>query len=381
MQEKHTNILDKIQTKRCIPKGGHKKQIHFCSKEYSDSYTEIRADNRNVSDYRLERRKTMRANRELFHYFAPGIRKALEQTPMDFEKLQEIRLRTGSPLFVWYDGNESAVGVCGGLTKDLQSAYSIAEQDLRETLQLFSSYSLYAYEDEVRHGFLTVAGGHRAGICGRAVTDNGAVRSFQYVSAMNIRLAHQIKGSADPVMRYVRQGKEPLSTLIISPPRCGKTTLLRDLIRQFSNGTANIPGKNVGVVDERSEIGGCYMGIPQNDIGIRTDILDCCPKVQGIMMLIRSMAPDIIAVDEIGDMKDADAVRAAFYCGCRLLATVHGSSMEDIRQKPLFRQLMGEGMFERYLLLDHDRIGTLQAVYDRDGKTLFDSVKGSEREC
>lgn len=134
-------------------------------------------------------------------------------------------------------------------------------------------------------------------------------------------------------------------TLIISPPMCGKTTLLRDLIRQVSDGNTYLPGMSVGVVDERSEIAGSYQGIPQNDLGIRTDILDCCPKAEGMMMLIRSMSPEVVAVDELGDYEDIHAIESVIHCGCKLFATVHGSSIEDIKRKPLMQRLVQE----RYL--------------------------------
>ena len=136
---------------------------------------------------------------------------------------------------------------------------------------------------------------------------------------------------------YIRKEKWTAHTLIISPPRCGKTTLLRDVIRQLSNGFGKIPGVTVGVVDERSELAGCYQGIPQNDLGMRTDVLDCCPKAQGMQMLIRAMSPAVVAVDELGKEEDFRAVEAVIHSGCRLIATAHGENVEAVLATPFLQ--------------------------------------------
>ena len=199
---------------------------------------------------------------------------------------------------------------------------------------------------------------------------------MKYISFINIRLSHQIKGCADPVMPYIRQGSEIYHTLIISPPRRGKTTLLRDVIRQLSDGDRVYRGMTVGVVDERSEIGACYMGIPQNELGIRTDILDCCPKVQGMLMLIRTMSPQVIAVDEIGSREDMEAMIHVMNCGCKLIATVHGSSIEDIRSKPILRKLLQERIFERYIVMNsQEQIGKIAEIFDCQGNPLYNRME------
>ena len=211
------------------------------------------------------------------------------------------------------------------------------------------------------------------GIAGKTILEGNKIKSVKYISYINLRLSHQIKGCAAPILPYVIKNKRICHTLIISPPRCGKTTLLRDLIRQVSNGSSYLDGVCVGVVDERSEIGGSYQGIPQNDLGIRTDILDCCPKAEGMMMLIRSMSPEVVAVDELGDYEDIHAIESVIHCGCRLFATVHGSSIEDIKRKPLLQRLMQEKIFERYIILHYEkRAGEVKAIFDERGTSLYD---------
>ena len=176
---------------------------------------------------------------------------------------------------------------------------------------------------------------------------------------------------ADPVLPWLYGEDGIFHTLIISPPRCGKTTLLRDLVRQISNGNREHRGCTVGVVDERSEICGCFMGIPGNDVGIRTDVMDACPKAEGMMMLIRSMAPEVIAVDEIGRYEDIPAIETVLCSGCRLIATVHGSGLADLKSRPLFQRLLAEQVFERYVILGQDfQKGRVRGILDGRGKRL-----------
>ena len=145
-----------------------------------------------------------------------------------------------------------------------------------------------------------------------------------------------------------------------------------DIIRQLSNGWANTPGLTVGVVDERSELAGCYQGIPQNDLGMRTDVLDCCPKSEGMQMLVRSMSPDVVAVDELGCEEDFKAVESVIHCGCKLIATAHGNCLEDVLEQPFFYKLMSEKVFERYIILDkNDQAGCLEAVLDENGRVCL----------
>lgn len=297
--------------------------------------------------------------------FAGNIRRLLSEADLDYEKLYEIRLRAGRPLFLIYDDGECF------LRRKNETPYVVSREDLKETLQYVSGYSLYAYEEELRQGFLSVQGGHRVGVTGKVILDGDRVRGMKYISCINVRLAHQIKGCAQPVLPFIRQGNKICHTLIISPPRCGKTTLLRDMIRLVSNGYEDLPGQTVGVVDERSELAGCWQGIPQNDLGMRTDILDGCPKAEGMQMLLRSMSPAVVAVDELGREEDYRAVESVVHCGCKLLATAHGSSVSDILEQPFFKRLAKERIFERYVLLGKNGVGAVEGILDGDGRQCF----------
>lgn len=295
-----------------------------------------------------------------------SIRVLIGKEHLQYEYLQEIKLRVEKPLLLVYRGEEIIPGNQRG------KPYIVTREDIREMLEYISNYSLYAYEQEMKQGYITIEGGHRVGMTGQAIIENGKVKNLRYISSINLRMSHEILGCADPIFPFITYNKKLYHTLIVSPPRCGKTTLLRDMIRQISNGNGWINGMSVGVVDERSELGGCYMGVAQNQLGIRTDVLDCCPKAEGMIMLIRSMGPEVIAVDEIGTAEDAHAIEYAMHCGCKMLATVHADSMEELRKKPLFDQMVAEKRFERYVLLENrEHVGQVEGIYDSRGTLLY----------
>ncbi len=305
----------------------------------------------------------------LLRLFPKEKRSFWEVVAKDEAFLQEIRLRVGQPILVYGEKGEQMIDRQGNYTGSISCACLAEEEEIMQLLRHICHDSLYAYEDELRQGYITVSGGHRIGIAGQVVLDGERVRTVKHISGLNIRIAHQIRGAADPVIgRLYREGCL-LNTLIISPPGCGKTTLLRDLIRQVSDGNRWGSGCSVGVVDERSEIAGCFQGIPQNDVGMRTDVMDGCPKALGMMMLLRSMAPQVIAVDEIGGQMDAQALHIASRCGCRILATVHGEGIEDVFLKEGMKQLMGERLFERIVILQ--RVQGRFTVKVMDGGAIY----------
>ena len=292
---------------------------------------------------------TANRKQQVLQVLAKPVRSAVEAEGLDFEKVQEIRMRIGKPLILVYDNEERL------LPSGEPAGYLITKEEIRETLEYISHYSLYAYEHEMRQGFITIEGGHRVGVMGKAILEGNKVKNLQYISSVNIRMSHEILGCADKVLPYITKNRQVCHTLVISPPCCGKTTLIRDLIRQISDGNRYVKGCTVGVVDERSEIGGCYLGVAQNQLGMRTDVLDCCPKAEGMIMLIRSMAPQVIAVDEIGSPEDVHAIEYAMQCGCKMIASVHGLSMAEAADKPVLGRMIRERRFERYIILGNEK--------------------------
>lgn len=307
---------------------------------------------------------------EIYRILPTRLRRMFQELAIQFEGLQEIRLRVGAPVLFRYRGQEYFLGTMGGMSRDNRSAYCITREELEEVVEYISNYSLYAYEEELRQGYLTIRGGHRIGIAGKIILENRQVKCIGNITCLNIRLAHEVLGCGEGVLPGLLQNGELCHTLIVSPPRQGKTTLLRDLIRLLSYGSQEIYGRTVGVVDERSEIGACYRGEPQNDLGYRTDILDGCPKVEGMMLLVRSMAPEVIAVDEIGSREDVEALEYVISSGVKLLATVHGNGMDDIKAKPVLGRLVQEKVFQRYIVLGGRKVGQIREVFDERGSLL-----------
>lgn len=290
----------------------------------------------------------------------------------EYKLIYEIRIRINRPIIVVKQDTELFLSSKGTYTQDQTQAIVATADDIQNTLEMMSRYSMYAFEEEMRQGYITLEGGHRVGIVGKSVIENKSVKSMRYIGAMNIRIAHEIVGAADKILPYIYNGEGRIyHTLLVSPPRCGKTTILRDLIRQISNGCYGYPGMSVGVVDERSEIGGCYKGVPQNDVGIRTDILDGCPKVDGMLMLLRSMSPAVIAIDEIGKKDDLFAIEEVLNAGVKIICTVHGSSLNDLMNKPILKEMIEKNFFERIICISSRKgPGTIETILD--GITLND---------
>ncbi len=309
-----------------------------------------------------------RVKDDLLRLFPSDRRQFWSRTADRQQEIQEIRLRVGRPAVILWNGRERYLSSEGELADKPEDAYVVSEQEITELLNHICHYSPYAFEDEIRQGFITVEGGHRVGVAGQVVMDGvGRVRTVKHISYMNIRVAHEVKGVADKILPLVYENGRLKNTMIISPPGCGKTTLLRDLVRQISDGNAYGKGMNVGLVDERSEIAGSYLGCPQNDVGMRTDVLDACPKALGMMLLLRSMSPKVIAIDEVGGLEDMEALRQAVYGGCSILATIHGEGLEDYAGKLKSSDMQGEVLFETFLVMGREQGGpVLRNVYGKE---------------
>lgn len=315
--------------------------------------------------------------KNVLNYLSLDLRKVLERLRPEIQnKVEEIRLRTNIPLILRLKGKNYFLKEDGSLSNSSKEGFIVNRNNLENTFNLICNYSPYAFEEEMRNGFITIRGGNRVGIGGKLLYNSYGIEKIKYISSLNIRIAKQIFGVSNKIFPYIFDPEnEVYNILIISPPNCGKTTLLRDLIRQISKGISGFmeEGMTVGVIDERSELAAMYNGVPQYDLGPRTDVLDGSNKVDGTTMLIRAMSPDVIAMDEIGSFKDVDAIHEAMKSGVKIIATVHGSSIEDINSKESLQVLISDKTFDIYIILDNSKgIGTIKDIISvKSGTSIY----------
>lgn len=290
---------------------------------------------------------------EIYKILPEAIGNSIKQFLME-DKIQEIRIKVGKPIILNLTFEEKVLD------------YTPTKEDLRYLITKISNYSLYAFEEEIKQGYITLKGGHRVGLAGECVMAKGEVRTIKNISSLNIRICKEVIGASNKVMRLIAENDRVYNTLIVSPPKCGKTTILRDIAKNLSNGMyqINLKGKKVTIVDERSEIAACYNGIPQMNVGIRTDILDNCLKKSGMIMAIRSLSPEVLICDEIGTEGDLEALNMAFNSGVNIIVTVHGYDINDIYNRKVFKELIDSCVLERIILLSNRRgAGTIEKVY------------------
>ena len=293
---------------------------------------------------------------DILRYFPDNIRVVLENEINNNLVIEEIRIRNSKPIILKLNNSEKIIN------------YIVQTEDILKILQSICENSIYSYQNQICEGFITIKGGHRIGITGSAVIENNKVKNINYISNLNFRIARQIIGCSNNIIKEIINQEENTiyNTLIVSPPGAGKTTLLRDIIRNLSNGTEEITGKNIGVVDERGEIAAMYKGIPQNDLGIRTDIIENIKKSVGMKMLIRSMAPEIIVADEIGSKEDVQEINYAVCSGIKGIFTAHGNLLEDLKLNPAIAELIEKYIFERLIFLDKNNKGKVNKIYKLD---------------
>lgn len=257
--------------------------------------------------------------------------------------VEEIRLRIGQPITITLPEGEAF----------LPSGPTVTTDDLSLTLENATQSSIHTVLDKMKRGFLTLQGGHRMGLCGTIAMDGGTIHNLCNISSVNIRIARQIQGVGDEIVYRLRKNGDMPSALILAPPGMGKTTLLRDIIRGLSDGVGG-PALRVGVVDERGELAAVHNGTMQMNLGAHTDVMDGCSKADGMLMLLRGMSPQVLAVDEVTDPVDVDAMETAVGCGTIILATAHGKGLEDVERRPLYARLRERKVFSKVILIDRE---------------------------
>lgn len=289
-----------------------------------------------------------------------GLEIVLEYLPITIKKeiepfinvkkfqIEEIRLRSNKPLMLKIGQETRAMD------------YIVKQNEVLQAFERICENSVYTYTRQICDGYITIKGGNRVGIVGSAVLDNGRVININYISSLNFRIARQQIGCSNFIIKDIidEQTGDVYNTLIVSPPGCGKTTLLRDIVRNISN-----KGKTVGVVDERGEIAAMYKGIPQNDIGNRTDVVDNMPKPEAMRILVRSMCPDVIACDEIGSVEDINAIDYAMCSGVKGIFSAHGKDIDEINRNYELSKLLNKHVFERIILLNPEKRGEAKCIY------------------
>ncbi len=290
---------------------------------------------------------------EVLNYVPVHLREILGHTfEVMGDYLQEIRIRSGMPLVISTAKGGFAVSSDGSISPAVGGAYIISENDLKQIFQAVCENSVYAFMDDIKQGFITLKGGHRVGFTGRAVTSGGKVENFREISSLNIRIARAVEGAANYIIDSISKPEGIVNTLIVSPPMGGKTTVLRDLARQISD-----RGTKTALIDDRGELAAMYRGVPQNDVGVQTDVIENAPKEQAVVMMLRSMSPQLIVTDEISTKADADAMMQCFGTGVSVIASTHGCCAEEVMQRENMKSVLGGIGFKQIIVLQKEGTG------------------------
>lgn len=297
----------------------------------------------------------MNKQMDFLYIFPDAVKNALSsiinRQILSYKSISEIRFRINqNPFIILNDKKEIIL-----------DNIIVSKEIIANIITTATRYSLYAYQDTIRQGFISLRGGHRLGVLGQAVMNNGIMTGQKNISYLNLRISHEYIGCSNPVMKFIDNNS---NVLIISPPGCGKTTMLRDIVRNFSYGNECKAAKVV-IIDERGEIAACVDGIPQNDIGPRTDVCDMGNKKEAVFAALRSMSPDLIVMDEIGGQDDIEAVKRAVYVGVKVIASVHAYNLKEcLKRNDLVNIINGNGFEKIIVLSNRNGAGTIEEMID-----------------
>ena len=283
--------------------------------------------------------------KSILEYLPPSVRLSIQKLPPDMQQIQEIRLRSSRPVGICTAGKERFLTPSGTFTDDPQQALCMSTEEIARSFQAVCSYSLYSHEHDIAEGFVTIRGGCRVGICGTASMQGDGLRTLRHISGLNFRIAGEYRGIAEPILQRI--GTEPAGILIAGTVGSGKTTMLRDLCRLLGDRF------RTSLVDERGELAAVLRGVPQHDVGQKTDVLDGYPRAAGILTALRVLTPDCIVCDEISTQQDVQAILQAAGCGVQFAASCHAGSAEDLHRRPVLRPLLEAGVFRYCVLLEH----------------------------
>ncbi|MBR5156024.1 MAG: stage III sporulation protein AA [Clostridia bacterium] len=290
---------------------------------------------------------------EILNYMPEHLKRMLSRTfSVTGDSVQEIRIRNSLPLIIGTQNGSFAVLPDGKISPAVGGAYIVETSDIQRTFRAICENSIYAFSEDIRQGFVTIRGGHRVGITGRASMYDGKIETFREISSISIRIAKEIIGAANDIVDKVLMPDKILNTLIVAPPMGGKTTVLRDLARQISN-----QGIKTAIVDERGEIASVFHGVPQNNVGVQTDVIENVPKAEGTVMLLRTMSPQLIITDEIATKADSDALMQCFGTGVSVVASTHGTSAEEVMNREFLKPLFGGMGFKQIIVLTKEGKG------------------------
>ena len=259
-----------------------------------------------------------------------------------------------------------AVSMSGQL--DEKAGVILTREDMEQTFGAITGKSPYAYENELKQGFLTLGGGIRAGFAGSAVVTDGMIKTYRGIGGINFRIPCHASGISKGLLPHISKNGSLNSTLIFSAPKLGKTTLVRDIARSAGNGIG-LNRSKVSLIDERAELAAAEYGQPLFDVGDETDVISGVAKAAGVFMALRALSPDVVVTDEIGRSEDLEALREVANAGVVMITTAHAPTFKSLMERLFFKRVLEERMFETYVALSASlgRI-TVEQVYGVDGQ-------------